>query len=186
MKKFRLYFDKDKEEKWLNEMSEQGWAMADFFAGLYTFVPCKPGEYIYQVDMPGEIGKMPIWEQKIKYREYIDLVEETEAEYVCRWGWWLIFRREAAKGEFVLYTDTESKIGLYRRIRKLFLFVGVLEFSLALQNTGNVLNFWGRHGFGFRGVDMFLFFCVAICYSFVAGVFLISLRLTRKIRSLRN
>lgn len=186
MIKFRLYFDKDKEEKWLNEMSEQGWAMAEFFAGVYVFVRCEPGKYIYRVDMPGEFGKMPIWEQMRKYREYIDLVEETGAEFVCRWGWWLIFRREAAQGEFVLYTDTESQIGLYRRIRKLFLFVGVLELSLALNNTGNALSFWGRNGFGFRGMDMFLFFCMVVCYSFVAGVLLISLRLTRKIRSLRD
>lgn len=32
MKKFKLYFDKDKEEKWLNEMSLQGWAMREFFS----------------------------------------------------------------------------------------------------------------------------------------------------------
>ena len=34
MIRFRLYFDKDAETKWLNEMAEQGWAMKHFFAGF--------------------------------------------------------------------------------------------------------------------------------------------------------
>ena len=34
MIRFRLYFDKDAETKWLNEMAEQGWAMKSFFAGF--------------------------------------------------------------------------------------------------------------------------------------------------------
>ena len=31
MVKFRLYYDKDKEEIWLNEMAQQGYAMTRFF-----------------------------------------------------------------------------------------------------------------------------------------------------------
>ena len=34
MIKFKLYFDKDKETQWLNEMSQKGWAMTGFFAGF--------------------------------------------------------------------------------------------------------------------------------------------------------
>ena len=37
MVKFRLYFDKDKETKWLNKMAAAGWAMIGFFAGFYKF-----------------------------------------------------------------------------------------------------------------------------------------------------
>lgn len=50
MIKFRLYYDKDAETKWLNEMAEQGWAMKSFFAGFYSFERCEPGQYMYQVD----------------------------------------------------------------------------------------------------------------------------------------
>lgn len=183
MKKFRLYFDKDKEEKWLNEMSRQGWAMREFFFGVYVFTPCEAGEYIYRVDMPG--GRGPVWKVN---REYIELVEETGAEFVCRWGWWMIFRKEASKGEFVLYTDTESQIELYRRIRRLFFFVGFLELSLALNNTLNVLNFWSRRDVirSFCGTDMFLFVCMGLLYAIVAGFFFMSWRLTRKMHKLRQ
>ena len=34
MKKFKLYFDKDEEVKWLNEMTEQGWDCTDFKGGF--------------------------------------------------------------------------------------------------------------------------------------------------------
>ena len=50
MKKFRLYYDKDKETQWLQHMANQGWALETFFLGVYTFVPCEPGEYRYQID----------------------------------------------------------------------------------------------------------------------------------------
>ena len=62
MKRFRMYYDKDAEEVWLNEMCQKGWAMTSFFAGLYTFAPCQPGEYIYQIDMPeGAAMSVPLW-----------------------------------------------------------------------------------------------------------------------------
>ncbi len=133
MKKIRFYFDKDKEEKWLNEMSRKGWALTKFFLGVYTFQPCQPGEYIYRIDMPGEIGKDTIKSEKRK--QYIELVEETGAEYVCDWGWWVFLRKKASKGKFELYTDWESQLALYKRIRKLFLWVGCLEVFLIVNNT---------------------------------------------------
>ncbi len=185
MKKFRLYFDKDKEEKWLNEMSQQGWAMVEFFAGLYCFSPCEPGEYIYRIDMPEEVGRTPIW---YKNGEYIELVEETGAEYVCRWGWWMIFRKEAAKGAFELYTDVESQIALYRRIRRAFLIIGMLEFSLAMQNTGNIVHFWiGRNVWDtLSGADLLLFAGLVFIYFVTIGFFCMAVKLTRKMQRLRE
>lgn len=50
MIRFRLYFDKDKETAWLNEMAAQGWAVKSFFAGFFQFETCEKGEYVYQID----------------------------------------------------------------------------------------------------------------------------------------
>ena len=180
MKKFRLYLDKDKEEEWLNEMSRQGWAMTEFFAGLYIFTPCEPGQYIYRVDMWKDALHAPAWRND--YQKYVEFVEETGAEYVCRWGFWLIFRKESAKGEFALYTDTESQIALYRRIRWLFLFVGILELSPAFLNTMNVFHFWESTGGSFMYIILFGAF---ICWFLTAGCFLMVLKCTDKIQRLR-
>ena len=49
MIRFRLYYDKDKETEWLNEMAADGWALKSFFAGFYKFEPCEKGEYIRSI-----------------------------------------------------------------------------------------------------------------------------------------
>lgn len=138
MRKIRIYFDKDKEEVWLNRMCAKGWAMTGFFLGVYTFQPCEPEKYTYRIDMPGEIGKNSIRDQQ--KREYIEFVEETDAEYVCDWGWWVFFRKETAKGKFELYTDSESKIALYKRIRKMFFLIGLLEVYVGVMNTERLIS----------------------------------------------
>ncbi len=139
MKKFKLYFDKEKEEAWLNGMCSRGLAMTKFFLGFYTFAPCEPGAYTYQVDMPPASRKFFGWWGR--KREYVSFVEGTGAEYVCSWGFWVIFRKESAKGEFKLYTDIESRILLYQRVRLLFLVLGLYDFVVSLLDTYNVWNY---------------------------------------------
>lgn len=68
MTKFRLYFDKDKETAWLNEMAKKGYAMTGFFAGFYQFEACEPGEYIYQIDFSSKMFSV-----SDDYREFIIL-----------------------------------------------------------------------------------------------------------------
>ena len=119
MIRFRLYFDKDKETAWLNEMSGRGWAMNGFFAGFYRFEKCDPGEYIYQIDFGDEMYHVS--------DEYRGLMEDIGAEIVTLWGYWIILRKRAADGPFELYTDPESMIGHYTKIRRMFKAVAILE-----------------------------------------------------------
>ena len=51
MVKFKLFINKDEETEYLNEMAGKGYAMKGFAMGFYTFENCRPGEYIYQVDI---------------------------------------------------------------------------------------------------------------------------------------
>ena len=117
LKKFRLLFDKDVEQKWLNEMCQRGWALKNFRLGVYTFESCQPGEYIYQVDLLPGSGFQPNDPEG-----YAEFMEETGVEVVCRWFRWIILRKKAAEGPFDIYTDAESQIQLYSRIRTMFLF----------------------------------------------------------------
>lgn len=112
MIKFRLYYDKDKETEWLNEMTKKGYAMTNFFAGFYTFEECTPGEYIYQVDF----GDRPF---KVS-QNYRDFMEESGVEIIQPWGFWIFLRKKASEGEFVLYTDVDSSIEHYTKIRNMF------------------------------------------------------------------
>ena len=119
MIKFRLYFDKDKETEFLNEMCRKGYAMTGFFAGFYSFDSCSPGEYIYQVDI-----KEGMFRAENSYREFM---RDMNVEIVALWGFWAILRKRAAEGPFVLYTDVESSIEHYSKIRRMFKKVAIIE-----------------------------------------------------------
>ncbi|WP_305138400.1 DUF2812 domain-containing protein [Dubosiella newyorkensis] len=117
MKKFKLYFDKDEEVKWLNEMTEQGWECTDFKGGFYSFKPCLPGEWLYEADL-NDHGF-------ILSKEYRELLKDNKINVICTWGFWFLAKRKAQYGPFQLYTDLESKILQYKKIRNMFLGAGL-------------------------------------------------------------
>ena len=117
LKKFRLLFDKDVEQNWLNDMCRNGWALKNFSLGIYTFESCHPNEYIYQVDLLPGNGFSPNDPEG-----YAHFMEEIGVEVVCRWFRWIILRKKAAEGPFDIYTDVDSQIQMYSRIRTMFTF----------------------------------------------------------------
>lgn len=131
MKKFRLYLDTEKEIKWLNELSEQGWKLKSFFAGVYTFEECEKGRYLYQEDTTDTLFKV-----SDEYREFMN---DAGIEIVQVWGPWVILCQEKSKGDFELFTDYESKIENQKKILKIFKAVTILElicFVLVVLSAG--------------------------------------------------
>ncbi len=130
MIKFRLYFNKDAEIDWLNEMSEKGWAVKSFFMGFFSFEECEKGKYLYQMDFNSKCGTS---------REYREFMREADIEIVQSWFFWTILRRPASEGEFQLYTDLESSIAHYSKIRMLFKIAAIVEvicMCIVLMMTG--------------------------------------------------
>lgn len=119
MIRFRLYYNKDKETKYLNEMAEKGYAMTGFCMGFYSFDTCRPGEYIYQVDITEGMFRVS--------NDYREFMRDMGVEIVCLWGPWVILRKRASEGPFVLYTDVESSIEHYTKIKRLFKIAIVIE-----------------------------------------------------------
>lgn len=113
MKKIRLYYDKDTEQDWLQEMANHGWALKNFCLCTYTFEKCEPGEYIYQIDIVDNMST--------DQENFNEFMEEMGIEVVSKWNQWVYFRRKAAEGTFEMYTDVDSKIEQYKRIKKLFI-----------------------------------------------------------------
>jgi hypothetical protein len=116
MIKFKLYYDKDVEEIWLKRMSLNGWAFKKFFLGFYTFEPCEPGKYNYQIDL------LDNW--KGDKNDYSCFMEEAGVEVIGQWWRWVYLRKKALDGPFEMYTDTNSKIDQYKRIKN-FLIVAL-------------------------------------------------------------
>jgi hypothetical protein len=131
MKRFRLYYDKDAEQDWLNKMSLKGWALEGFFLGVYTFVPCEPGEYIYQIDL------LDNWSGDKE--DFAAFMEDSGVEVVAQWYRWVFLRKKATDGPFEMYTDSESKIEQYKRIKNFFLVVFILEAIIFFMESNALL-----------------------------------------------
>lgn len=132
MTKFRLYFNKDKETAWLNNMAKEGFALTKFFAGFYTFKACEPGEYEYQIDFGDKMYAVT--------DDYREFMEENNIEIVCLWGYWVFLRKRASEGEFVLYTDVESSLEHYTKILKMFKIVTAIELVCFIMETFAAMN----------------------------------------------
>lgn len=122
MIKFKLMFDKDAEQSWLNELSLRGKAMTGFFAGFYSFEETEPGKWSYQIDFSDRFGKVS--------EDYRSFMKEMEIEIVKVWGFWVILRKPATDGEFKLFTDVDSRLAHYKKIRTLFCVTAILELIL--------------------------------------------------------
>ncbi len=113
VRKWLWAWEFEKEEKWLDEMSAQGWALDKVGFCRYEFVQCEPGEYVTRLEMLEEHVDAE------KSREYIEFVESTGAEYIGHVVKWVYFRKKAADGGFDLYSDIDSRIRHVQRIIRL-------------------------------------------------------------------
>jgi hypothetical protein len=109
----RLYWDYEKEERWLNEMASQGWHFSGHRLGGYHFDQGEPGAWIYRIEL------LPADPRSAASQEYLSLLLDTGAEAVTTRARWVYLRRPAALGPFELFSDLESRIGHYRRVLKL-------------------------------------------------------------------
>lgn len=124
--KYRFYVDFEKEERWVNDMVQQGWHLKKFRPFRYTFRKGQQGEYIYRNEML-ENNK----------NDYLDFLQDSGVEVVCKFGGWAYFRKKALEGPFVLYTDSTSKINYYNRILSLFICLFMVNMIFVILNWTN-------------------------------------------------
>jgi len=119
MIKFRLSYYKDDDIAWLNQLSKKGCAMTGFFAGFWHFDACTPGEYEYQIDLSDRLFGVS--------NDYLELMNEMNIEYLGTFGFWIFLRRKKSDEPFTLYSDVESKLAHYQKIRRLFKIAVIIE-----------------------------------------------------------
>ena len=54
-------------------------------------------------------------------------MKDMNITVIQNWGYWIILRKEASEGAFELYTDVESQIEHYTKIRNMFKIVTIVE-----------------------------------------------------------
>lgn len=124
----KAYWDFEKEEKWLNEMSAKGMALTDYSWCRYVFTETSNNEYTYRIEF---LGNKPTHADSIAY---IRFLEESGVECVATYNWWIFLRRKSSEGSFDIYSDIESKIKHYKRINVLWDTGMWVEFMAGLIN----------------------------------------------------
>ena len=123
IRKWFWVWEYDKEERWLNQMAMQGWALVEVGFCRYEFEACEPGEYIVRLQM-----------QK-NDPDYVAFLEEIGAEYVGRMVQWIYVRRRAEEGPFELFSDTQSRLDHLNWIARMLLVAGVMNLLIGVINA---------------------------------------------------
>lgn len=100
----------DEEERWLNEMSAQGWQFVGYtFPCRYTFEQGEPNAYQYQLQaMEHRIGSQ-------EGQAYLSFLSDLNIELVCSYLFWAYLRKPNDGKPFELFSDVQSKMKHMRR-----------------------------------------------------------------------
>ena len=108
VKFFGVWQDQE-EEIWLRKLAREGWHLSSLFPLVYTFTRGEPRDDVYRLDFN---------ESRKDLDEYLQLFRDAGWEYVGSLTGWQYFRKPYEAGEAAeIYTDAESKIQKYRRVR---------------------------------------------------------------------
>lgn len=123
VQKWFWVWDFEKEEAWLNEMAQSGWALCRVNLITYTFEPCEPGDWFIRLEMrPAD-------------ENYTSFLEEIGAEYIGRVFAWTYYRRKAEMGQFDIFSDIDSRIAHLDKIGRMLAIIGGLNLAIGLINT---------------------------------------------------
>ncbi len=124
IKKHKIFWiwDYEKEEQWLNEMSDKGLQLLNPGLFTYTFEQGTPSEYIIRMEL---LDSFP---HKSNAQDYIRFIEGSGAEYIGSVGRWVYFRQPKSMGSFSLFSDLDSRIKHLGRVLQII-------FAAALVNA---------------------------------------------------
>lgn len=165
----------EKEEQWLNAMSQKGYQLVHVGWCNYTFQE-GPDEYLYRLELLKEAPEHP------ESVAYIRFMEETGAEMVASYMRWVYFRKKAEDGAFDLYSDIRSKIGHYRRITALWWVLLVVELIALTINVVGTVNYFITDG---RLLNP-NFFLSLFCLLLLGFVFCVGLPVLKKLRQMKR
>ena len=123
-------------ERYLNEMSHEGWQCCEIVRNELRFVRGEQDEYTYRVQY--------FYESRDGEKDdYLRTLGETGAALVGEYGEALILRKKTADGAFELYSDLDSKIAALekRRSHARNMMLGALVLVLLLVAIGLLMMF---------------------------------------------
>jgi len=156
---FRLYYvwQWEKEEQWLNEMSNDGWQLAHATIGKYNFVTGKPNEYTYRLEL---LEKGLHSEESTSY---LNFLKETGIEMVGKCKSWIYLRSKTAEGSFEPNNKTLYNLTHLLKVQEL---TNKIRNTLITMIAMAIFTLLILEYFGQSHVTEFLRgFCTGLCFS---------------------
>ncbi|MEG0693445.1 MAG: DUF2812 domain-containing protein [Oscillospiraceae bacterium] len=173
------YFNYEKEENWLNQMSAKGMALTDYSWCRYVFEEVANSQYIYRIEM---LENAPT---SVEGRAYLKFLEENNVDCVATYMSWAYLRKKSSEGSFDIYSDIDSRIKHYQRVTTLwniFMWIELIVGFINLLIGG--LHVWGI--INLSGIAVYNLFIGSICMGL--GVLLCGLRIPfiKKLKQLKR
>ena len=173
---WKAYMDYEKEEAWLNKLSAQGLAFTNYFFFRYTFADCRPGEYVYRIEL------LQNSVEHAESKKYISFMAENGVEHIASWIRWVYFRKKAENGSFDIYSDIDSRLAHYRRIGALWWPLICLDLLLGISQFISGMNY-ELHGTNIGAFPFLFNGILLLCLGVIFFIQLIALR--KKIKKLQ-
>lgn len=153
------------EEKWLESQHKSGWKFIKTNGKAYEFEKCPEEDWVYQLDF-----KM----SDIPEKDYLQIYHDYGWEFIQHYKHWFFFRKKKMDNneDYSIFSDTESKIEMCKRVIKgrLFrnillplLFLTVTYFCAALLIDQSLWKTW------LHPVAMFCYY-ISVAYIFTHNV----------------
>jgi hypothetical protein len=191
MKKFRLYINLDKEEKWLNEMLNEGWELHRKYI-KYEFHKTSTNNTIIKIDYRN-------FKSNDDFQNYITLFKDSGWEHIngTKTSGKQYFKIIDESGDSDIFSDVSSKAARYKRLSNMWLSIAIsyIPIFIALVatkaiNINAILNpkllyytpgLWQKTGTSFweaflfetpfavwRGFIWLIFACLIVLYTIFA------------------
>lgn len=111
----------EKEENWLNEMSEKGMELIKARFIGYTFRPREKNKYQYKIIFYDKAKSGPEWD------DFMEILSESGIEVVSRYFNWLYLKKENDGTPFQMFNTVREELAHVNKIKKLSAALLILE-----------------------------------------------------------
>jgi hypothetical protein len=120
MKKFKMFFDIEKEEQWLNEQLQKGYRCTNISGlGIYTFEKTE-NRYVLRLDYQDYLSKK-------KFKDYKGIFEDFGWFYIKgSWFGGIRYWQKEDDDQNEIFSDRQSKSNYYKRLMGYSFVLGML------------------------------------------------------------
>ena len=176
LKKIRFLpvWEEEKENNWLESMSEDGWHLAHRGHFSYFFESGENKKYVYRYDF-----KLTT---ESDYSEYLQIFADSGWFLVTVYANWHYFRREKGTGAEDIYTDVQSRKA---RLKRLLLLMSALAAVNLIIMSNNIFLLSITDG-GLKGTPVFMFVVWVIMAVVISLLVYAAVRILIRMKKLKK